>query len=126
MVGAGVGVDPGDGAGGKVGLGDGAGVGVDPAAALGDGAGDGVGMVVAVGAGARDEVRGDDGAGAGCEAPAGTLEVAAVDRRTAQVTRPQNAVRAWARPPDSCSRTTTPEPPSRTKPTAAHVTGRHP
>jgi hypothetical protein len=58
---------------------------VDPAPALGAGAGFGVGAVVAVGAGARDEARGD----VGCAAPAGTLEVAAVDRRTAQVTRPQ-------------------------------------
>jgi hypothetical protein len=46
-------------------------------------------MVIAVRAGARDEAIGDDGAGVGCSAPAGTLEVAAVDRRTAQVTRPQ-------------------------------------
>lgn len=54
--------------------------------------GDGVGMVVAVGAGARGEARRGDGAGmadAGCAEPAGMLEVAAVDRRTAQVTRPQ-------------------------------------
>ena len=82
-------------------------------------------MVVAVGAGARDEARGDDGAGVGCAAPAGTLEVAAVDRRTAQVTRPQYAVCAWARPPGSFSSTAAPEPPSSTRPAATSVTGCH-
>jgi hypothetical protein len=55
---------------------------VGTAAALRDGA-VGLGLVVAVGAEVRDAARGEDGPGVG------TREVAAVDRKTAQVTRPQ-------------------------------------
>ena len=107
-----------------MGAGLGAGDGVDTAAARGDRAGFGVG--VAVGAGIRDEAGGDDGVGVGyaeCAAPAGTLAVAAVDRRTAQVTSPQYVAWAWARPAGPCSSTTIPEPPSSTRAAIAHVIG---
>ena len=69
----------------------------------------------------RDGATGD-GNGWGALA-AGAPAAAASERRTLHSTRPQKTGCERGRPPDSCIATNAAEPPTRTSPAAAHITG---
>jgi len=109
----------------RTGSGEAAGVGVTAGAGDGTGvAGSRPGCGAGAGTGAaRDGARGDEGKGSGPGLPGGSPAAAGAERSTEHSTRPQKAAWVAGRPPDSFIRTIPAEPPSRTRPAAAHTAG---